>query len=249
MAGHSKWSTIKRKKAATDAKRGKLFTKLLKEIQVAAKLGGGSVDGNPRLKAAVATAKSNSVPNDKIDSAIKKGTGDVEGVDYEEITYEGYGPGGVAIIIKTLTDNKNRTVAEVRHALSKNGGSLAGSNAVAYLFKEKGVFTFDADQVTEEELFDASLEAGAEDITKVDDVWEVMCEPGEFGQVRDALEGLGKEFEGELRPIPETSVEVAGKDAQALLRVLDMLDDLDDVQNVTANFDIASDEMDAFSEG
>lgn len=238
MSGHSKWSTIKRKKAAQDSKRGKLFTKLLKEIQIAAKMGGGNPDGNPRLSAAIQTAKSNSVPSDNIDRAIKRGTGDMEGVDYEEITYEAYGPGGVAILVKVLTDNKNRSVAEVRHALTKCNGSIGGSNSVAYLFEEKGIITLAKSEVSEEELFDVALEAGAEDVKDDDECWQVVTSPADFGEVEQAIEKLGKTFEGEVQPVPTTSVKVAGKDAQTLLKLLEMLDDLDDVQSVVANFEM-----------
>jgi YebC/PmpR family DNA-binding regulatory protein len=238
MSGHSKWATIKRKKAAIDAKRGKLFTKLLKEIQVAAKVGGPSPDGNPRLKTAIAAAKSQSVPNDNIDRSIKRGAGDSDGVDYEEIVYEGYGPGGVALIIKALTDNRNRTVSEVRHALTKAGGSMGSSNSVAYLFQEKGVFTFSKAEISEEQLFEVAMDAGAEDIRDEGEQWQVLSAPSDFGPVRDVLEKLGKKFEGELVPLPEMSVRVEGDNAQALIRLLDALDDLDDVQSVYGNFEI-----------
>ena len=243
MAGHSKWSTIKRKKAATDSKRGKLFTRLLKEVQMAAKLGGGSVEGNPRLKSAVQTAKSNSVPADNIDRAIKRGTGDLEGVDYEEITYEGYAPGGVALLIKALTDNKNRTVAEVRHALSKHGGSLASANAVAYMFQDKGVVTISKEQVSEEELYDIVLEAGAEDISDAGESWQVVAELATYSSVTAALEDQKKDFEDEIQSIPDTTVSVSGEDVAKLMKLLDVLDDLDDVQNVSANFDVEDSEL------
>ena len=243
MAGHSKWSTIKRKKAAVDAKRGKVFTRLLKEVQIAAKIGGGNLEGNPRLKTAVATAKASSVPNDNIERAIKRGTGEDEGVDYEEVVYEGYGPGGVAILIKTLTDNKNRTVAEVRHALTKHNGSLASANAVAYQFKDRGVLTIAKEQISEDDLYDAALEAGADDISDEGEYWEIKTEPNDIEQVREALVALEKEVDGEVRPVPDNSVMVSGKDAQSLLKLLDMLDDLDDVQNVVANFDLDDAEM------
>jgi YebC/PmpR family DNA-binding regulatory protein len=243
MSGHSKWSTIKRKKAANDSKRGKIFTKLLKEVQVAARIGGGSVDGNPRLKIAVATAKSQSVPLDNIERSIKRGTGDLDGVDYEEIVYEGYGPGGVALLIKALTDNKNRTVAEVRHALSKGGGSLGGTNSVAFQFQDKGMFSIAKDLIEEEPLFEAVSEAGAEDLRAEGDVWIVESAPNDFGAVRDSIEALGVEFEGELTQIPETTVPVTGNEAQSLLKLLDALDDLDDIQAVVANFDIDESEL------
>lgn len=243
MSGHSKWSTIKRKKAANDAKRGKIFTKLLKEIQVAARIGGGNPDANPRLKTAIATAKSGSVPNDNIERSIKRGTGDMDGVDYEEIVYEGYGPGGVALLIKSLTDNKNRTVSEVRHALTKHGGSLGSTNSVGFMFQDKGIFTIKRDLISEEQLFEAVSEVGAEDLRDEGEHWEVVSAPTDFGIVRDAIEVLGVEFEGELTSIPETTVKVEGKEAQALLKLLDMLDDLDDVQTVVSNFDIDDEEM------
>lgn len=243
MSGHSKWSTIKRKKAAVDAKRGKLFTKLLKEIQVAAKMGGEDPDANPRLKAAIQTAKSQSVPGDNIDRAIKRGAGSGDGADYEEIVYEGYGPGGVALLIKALTDNKNRTVAEVRHVLGKAGGSLGGSGSVAYMFQEKGMFAVAKAAIGEEELFDKALEAGAEDVKDEGEVWMVVSAPTDFGVVRDAIEELGIEFEAELQPVPETTVAVSGDSAASLLRLLSALDDLNDIQNVFANFDIDDDEL------
>lgn len=247
MSGHSKWATIKRKKAAVDAKRGKIFTRLLREIQVAAKMGGGNQDANPRLKSAVQSAKSQSVPNDNIERAIKRGTGDLEGVDYEDITYEGYGPGGVAILVKVLTDNRNRTVAEVRHAFTRHNGNLAGANSVAYLFKDTGVLSVPKDGVSEEEVFDTALEAGADDVKDEEAVWEVHTKPKSFEAVRQALVKLHSGVEGEMRPIPDTRVQVAGHDAETLLKLLDALDDLDDVQNVAANFDIDDKELQALS--
>jgi len=243
MSGHSKWSTIKRKKAAVDAKRGKIFTRLLKEIQVAAKMGGGSPDGNPRLKTAILSAKSQSVPADNIERAISRGTGDLEGVDYEEVLYEGYGPGGVAILIKALTDNRNRTVAELRFALTRCNGSLASTNAVAYQFTDRGVLTLSKEAISEEELFEHALEAGADDIVDQGDYWEVLSSPTVFEEVKSAVEALGKEFESELRPIPAATVTVTGTDADNMLKLLDMLDDIDDVQNVYSNFDMDETEL------
>ncbi len=244
MAGHSKWSKIKRKKAANDSKRGQSFTKLLKEVQVAAKMGGGNPDGNARLKIAIQTAKSSSVPNDNIDRAIKRGTGDLEGVDYEEVVYEGYGPGGVAILVQTLTDNRNRTVAEIRFAFSKYNGSLGSSNSVAYQFSEKGVFSISKEDVTEEALFELVAEAGADDIVDEDDTWGVYTEPAAFGAVRDALETLGKEYSGELAPFPDSTVNVTGKDVETLMKLLEALEDLDDVQKVISNFEFDDQELD-----
>jgi len=248
MSGHSKWATIKRKKAAVDAKRGKIFTRLLKEIQIAAKMGGGSADANPRLKAAIQSAKSQSVPADNIERAIKRGTGDLEGVDYEEVLYEGYGPGGVAIMVKTLTDNRNRTVAEIRHAFTRHNGSLAGANAVAYIFKDTGVLSVAKDDASEEQLFEAALEAGAEDIRDEGGFWEVLTKPKAFETVRQALLKISANIEGEIRPIPDTRVRVSGHDAESLIKLLDALDDLDDVQNVAANFDIDDKELQALGE-
>jgi len=238
MAGHSKWSKIKRKKAANDAKRGANFTKLLKEIQVAAKMGGADPAGNPRLKVAIQIAKSSSVPNDNIDRAITKGAGNLDGVDYEDVLYEGYGPGGVAILVKTLTENRNRTVAEVRHAFNKYGGSLGSTNSVAYQFTDKGVFTLPKECVGEEQLYECAIDAGAEDLKDDGECWEVICEPSLFGEVRDGLERLQVELEGELTSIPNNTVSVAGKEAETLIKLLEVLEDLDDVQRVVANFEL-----------
>lgn len=245
MAGHSKWSKIKRKKAATDAKRGKLFTRLLREIQVAAKMGGPNVADNPRLKLAVQNAKSMSVPQSNIERAISRGSGSDDGAQFEEVVYEGYGPGGVAILVKTLTDNKNRTVAEVRHAFTKCNGSLASTNSVAYLFQELGIITVPKTEADEEAIMDTVLDAGAEDVVDEGDVWEVTVQSREIETVRAAVEGLTEKFEAEVRSVPETMVQVTGKDAQNVLRLLEMLDDLDDVQNVETNFDVEENELEA----
>lgn len=247
MSGHSKWATIKRKKAATDAKRGKIFTRLLREIQIAAKIGGGSIDGNPRLKSAVSAAKAGSVPADNIDRAIKRGSGGIEGADYEEILYEGYGPGGVALLIRALTENKVRTVADVRHALTKFGGSLGGSNSVAFLFLEKGVFVIPKSVASEEQIFETALDAGVQDISDQGDVWEVLCEVSAFGDVRKSLETLVPDLEGAIRHVPTTSVKVTGGDALNLIKLLDQLDESDDVQSVTANFEMDDQELELLS--
>lgn len=237
MSGHSKWSTIKRKKAATDAKRGQLFTKILKEIQVAARAGGSSLESNFRLKTAVITAKSNSVPLDNIDRAIKRGTGDGEADQYDEVTYEAYGPGGVALLIKAATDNKNRTVAEVRHALSRAGASMGGANSVAYLFQEKGIVRVPK-SVSYDLVFERALEAGAEEVDETeDDVWVVVCGPDDFESVRSAMDVLGAGVESSFQPVPSTYVRVLGEDAETLNKLLETLDDLDDVQNVIGNFE------------
>lgn len=247
MSGHSKWSTIKRKKAATDAKRGKLFTRLLKEIQVAARMGGGSIDGNPRLRSAVQAARAQSVPGDTIEKAIKRGTGDLEGVQYEEITYEGYGPGGVAILVTALTDNKTRTVAEVRHAFSRNNGNLASSNSVAYLFKERGVLNLPKSSIPEEKVFEIALDAGASDIQDDGDVWEIVTEASEFEAVKEALKNAGADPQGEIQLQADTNVRVTGKDAENTVKLLEILDELDDVQKVVANFDMDQAEFERLS--
>jgi YebC/PmpR family DNA-binding regulatory protein len=247
MSGHSKWATIKRKKAAIDQKRGKIFTRLLREIQVAAKVGGGNVAGNPRLKTAVQSAKAMSVPMDNIERAIGRGTGDAEGISYEDITYEGYGPGGVAILITSLTDNKNRTVGEVRSTLTRWNGSLGGTNSVAFLFQQKGIITIGKEAVDEDKIFSVALDAGASDIKDAGDGWEITAEVADYETVRHAVEKLGKEFQAELRQVPTTTVKVSGKDAEQLMKLLSALDDLDDVQSVTANFDIDDKELEALS--
>ncbi len=250
MSGHSKWSTIKRKKGAADAKRGQIFTRIMREITVAAKMGGGDIDGNPRLRTAVDLAKGQNMPKDNIDRAIKKGTGELEGVTYEEITYEGYGPGGVAFLIECLTDNKNRAAAEVRHILNKRGGTLAKAGAVAYLFEAKGVFTFDKAAVDEDQLMEVALEAGAEDVKDEGDTFEVHCAPTDFNAVSQALTAAGlKPVEASLTKLATTVAEVKeAKEAGQVLALMEALDEADDVQQVYSNFDIA-DEVLASLEG
>ncbi len=239
MAGHNKWSKIKRKKGVNDAKRGALFTKLIREITVAAREGGGSPEFNARLRLAVDTAKAASMPAENIERAIKKGTGELEGVAYEEVTYEGYGPGGVALFIECLTDNTNRTVADVRHALSKHDGSLGTDGSVAWQFDRKGQIVIDASRCTEEAVFEAAIEAGAEDVAGDGDEFVITCEPSDFASVRDALGAAGIEVaSAELTRLPKNEVSVEGKDAEKLLRLMEMLDDLDDVQKVHSNADI-----------
>lgn len=247
MSGHSKWSTIKRKKAATDAKRSKVFTRYLKEIQIAAKQGGSSPEGNPRLRTAIQTAKSLSIPADNIERAIKRGSGEMEGVQYEEITYEGYGPGGVAIMVKTLTDNKNRTAAEVRFIFSKCNGNLGSANSVAYIFSERGVITIPKIAVGEDELYEKALEAGATDISDDGDVWEVTTDPKDYARVREVIAGLAEGIEGEIRLIPSTSSKVTGKDAENVIKLLELLDDHDDVQSVASNMEIDEEDMAALA--
>jgi len=243
MAGHSKWANIKHRKGAQDAKRGKTFTKLIKEITIAAKIGGGDPDANPRLRQAIDKAKAENMPKDNIDRAVKKGTGDLEGVNYEEGTFEGYGPGGVAVIVEFMTDNRTRTVADVRHIFSKHNGSLGVSGSVAFLFERKGLITFN-EGADFDAIFEASLEAGAEDVKDEGGVTEVITDPGDFEAVRKALEEKDLGFEtAEVTMIPTTTTEVEGKSAEQLMKMIDKLEDNDDVQNVYANFDISDEEM------
>lgn len=250
MSGHSKWSTIKRKKGAIDAKRGKIFTRLIKEITVAARTGGGGdPDGNPRLRSAIAAAKTENMPKDNIDRAIKKGTGELEGEVYEEILYEGYGPAGVAVLVECMTDNRNRTVADIRHYFSKSNGNLGESGCVAWMFDKKGLIQVEKDKYTEEELMDLALEAGAEDVVEEDTVYQILTTPEEFSDVRDALEESGVEFfEAAVSMIPSNTIAVTEeKPAQSLLKLLENLEDHDDVQNVYSNFDIDDELMEKIS--
>lgn len=245
MSGHSKWSTIKRKKGAVDAKRGKIFTKLIKEITVAARLGGGDPLGNPRLRSAVAAAKVENMPKENIERAIKKGTGELEGTVYEEVTYEGYGPGGVAVLVDCLTDNKNRTVADIRHFFSKAGGNLGESGCVGWMFQKKGTILVDKTTISEEKIMELALEAGAEDVLEEESEYQVLTVPEEFEAVRDALAGKEVSFlEASVTMVPQNIVEVTDpKPAKQLLKLLENLDDCDDVQNVYANFDIPDEIM------
>jgi len=250
MSGHSKWSTIKRKKGAIDAKRGKVFTRLIKEITVAARQGGGDPEGNPRLRSAIVTAKAENMPKDNIARAIKKGTGEIAGEVYDEIMYEGYGPGGVAILVECLTDNRNRTVADVRHYFAKNNGNLGESGCVAYMFDKKGLLLIDKSTVEEEKLMDAALEAGAEDVVEEESEFQILTAPEEFDDVRSALEEAGISFEdASISMVPQNTVEVTDeKIARALMKLMESLEDHDDVQNVYANFDIDDDLMEMLSE-
>ena len=249
MSGHSKWSTIKRKKGANDAKRGKIFTKLIKEITIAARMGGGDPEGNPRLRSAVTAAKGENMPKENIDRAIKKGTGDLDGAVYEEILYEGYGPGGVAILVETMTDNKNRTVADIRHFFAKSGGNLGESGCVGYMFDKKGTISVDKEGVNEEQLMDIALEAGAEDVVEEEDSFQIVTAPESFNDVVERLEkGSVKFNEATLSMVPKNSIDVTEeKMARSLLRLLENLEDHDDVQKVHANFDFADDLMDLLS--
>jgi YebC/PmpR family DNA-binding regulatory protein len=250
MAGHSKWANIKHRKSREDAKRGKVFTKLIKEITVAARMGGGDPAGNPRLRAALDRAKAENMPKDNIDRAIKKGTGELEGVNYEEVTYEGYGPGGVAVLVDVLTDNRNRTVAEVRAVFTKSGGNLGESGCVAWNFDKKGLFTFDIGTVDEDELMNTAIEAGAEDVNEVleDNIIEVHTSPPNFQAVKDIFDDKALKYNlAEISMIPKTTVKLEGGDAQRMLRMMDSMEDCDDVQNVYANFDISSEEIERLS--
>lgn len=244
MAGHSKWKQIKHYKAATDAKRGAHFTKLIREITMAAKLGGGDPAGNPRLRTAIDTAKAASMPKENIERAVKKGTGDLEGVEYQDIIYEGYGPGGVAIMIFALTDNPTRTVADVRHKLSRGGGNFGATNSVAFMFDRRGQLYIDATAFEEDSTLERALEAGAEDFATEGEQYIVTTEPNSLHEVQTALEASGVTIaESEVTYIPKNTVHVAGETAAALLKLLESLEDLDDVQKVAANFEMDADEM------
>jgi YebC/PmpR family DNA-binding regulatory protein len=246
MSGHSKWHTIKHKKGAADAKRGKVFTRLIKELTVAARSGGGDPGMNPRLRTIIAEAKANNMPRENIERAIRRGTGEEPGVSYEEITYEGYGPGGVALMIESLTDNKNRTVGEIRHMLAKYNGNLAAENSVAWMFSRKGQVVVEKDKIDEEKLLNAALEAGADDMNDDGSAWEIVCSPENFEAVRDAVKALGIEpASAEVAMIPQNYVKLQGKDAQQMLKLFEAIDDHDDVQHVWANFDIEEKEIEA----
>ncbi len=245
MSGHSKWSTIKRKKGAIDSKRGKIFTKLIKEITLAARLGGGDIEGNARLRSAVLAAKEENMPKDNIDRAIKKGTGELAGgAAYEEVTYEGYGPAGVAVIVEVMTDNKNRTVAEIRHIFSKHGGNLGENGCVAWMFDKKGSITFDKKAVDEDALMETALEAGADDVRDLETEWEVITDPLAFESVKKAIDKKGwKTVDSRVGLIPQNMVKLEGGKAETMMRLMEKLEDNDDVQNVYSNFDISDEEM------
>ena len=246
MSGHSKWHTIKHKKGAADAKRGKVFTRIIKELSVAARNGGGDVDMNPRLRTIVAEAKANNMPRENIERAIRRGTGEEPGVSYEEITYEGYGPGGVALLIQTLTDNKNRTVGEIRHMLGKHNGNLAAENSVAWMFTRKGQILVEKDKVDEEKLLSAALDAGADDMGDDDSAWEVVCAPENYDAVLAAVKALGVEpASAAIAMIPQNYVKLVGKEAQQMLKLMEAIEDHDDVQHVWANFDVEEKEIEA----
>lgn len=244
MSGHSKWHSIKHKKGAADAKRGKIFTRLIREITVAARDGGGDPDMNPRLRKAVSDAKAANMPNDNIDRAIKRGTGELEGVSYDEITYEAYGPGGVAILIEAMTDNRNRTVAELRHLLSKHNGNLGESGSVSWMFDRKGYIVVGKAGRSEEELFDLAIDAGAEDLKEDDGNFEIITDQDSFEAVREEITGAGIVPEvAEISMIPQNYVKLEGPEAQQMLRLFDAIDDHDDVQNVFSNLDFDESEL------
>lgn len=244
MSGHSKWHSIKHKKGATDAKRGKLFTKFIKEITVAARTGGGDPDANARLRKAILDAKAGNMPNDTIDRAVRRGTGAEEGVTYDEITYEGYGPGGVAMLIEAMTDNRNRTVAEIRHIFSKNGGNLGESGSVGWLFEKKGYIVVEKTAKPEEELFDIAIEAGADDVRDDEDNVEIITSPENFESVQAAIKSAGIEPQvAEVSMVPQNYIKLEGSSAQQMLRLMEAMEDHDDVQKVHANFDIDEADM------
>ncbi|RLB72030.1 MAG: YebC/PmpR family DNA-binding transcriptional regulator [Deltaproteobacteria bacterium] len=241
MSGHNKWSSIKHRKGAVDAKRGKIFTKLIKEITVAARQGGGDADANPRLRTAIAAAKAVNMPKDNIERSIKRGTGELEGVSYEELVYEGYGPGGVAVMVDILTDNRNRTAAELRHIFSKGNGNLGESGCVSWMFDTRGLIVFEKANIDEEELFDLALEAGADDVEEIaeDGTIEVLTTPENFEAVKQAFDEKGWSYvSAEITKIPQNTVKLEGKEAEQMLRLMEKIEDSDDVQNVYANFDI-----------
>ncbi len=245
MSGHSKWSTIKRKKGAADARRGKIFTKIIKEITLAARLGGGDIEGNARLRQAVMAAKAENMPKDNIDKAIKKGTGEIAGAAaYEEVVYEGYGPGGVAVLVEVMTDNKNRTVSDIRHIFSKHGGNLGENGCVSWLFEKKGSIVLSKDEVDEDSLMEVTLEAGAEDVVDQGEEFEVITTTDDFEKVKTALDEAGISYVvAEISMIPQTTVPLDEQKGAQMLKLIEKMEDSDDVQNVYANFDIPDDVM------
>jgi YebC/PmpR family DNA-binding regulatory protein len=244
MSGHSKWATIKHKKGALDAKRGKIFTRLIKEITIAAKGGGGDPDGNPRLRTAILAAKAENMPAENIKRAIQRGTGELEGVNYEEITFEGYGPGGVAIIVEVTTDNRNRSVSEIRHAFSKNGGNLGESGSVRFMFSKKGIIAVEKSAATEERLMDIVLEHGGEDLSDEGDSWELITDPGAYEAVLAAVKAAGiPTTMNEITMLASTYTKLEGSAASQMIRLLEALEDFDDTQNVYSNFDMDAEQM------
>lgn len=249
MSGHSKWANIRHKKTAQDAKRGKVFTKLIKELMIAARLGGGNPEANPRLRAAIAAAKAENMPKENIERAIKKGTGEIEGESYEEILCEGYAPGGVAVLVEAMTDNRNRTVSEIRHIFTRSGGNLGEAGCVAWMFNKKGLIVFEKDKYSEEELIEVALEAGAEDVRDQEDQFEIITDPSAFLQVKQSLDERSMVYEmAEITMIPQTIVKVDDpKQAQQVLKLMELLEDHDDVQRAHANFDIPDELLQSLS--
>jgi len=248
MSGHSKWASIRHKKSAVDAKRGKAFSKLIKEITVAARLGGGDPEGNPRLRVAIQAAKAQNMPKDNIARAIKKGTGELAGASYEEYNYEAYGPGGVALMMNCLTDNRNRTIADIKHIFERHGGNLGEPGCVSWIFEKKGLFVFEKKSVEEEKLLDLALEAGAEDIKESDTQFEVLTDPANFESIRKAFDDEGLIYSlAEISMIPQNTVKLDGRDAERVLSLLEALEENDDVSHVYANFDIPDEVMEALS--
>ncbi len=249
MSGHSKWASIKHKKGATDAKRGRLFTKLIREITILAKAGGGNPDTNPGLRTAITRANDANMPKDNISKAIKKGTGELPGVVYEGCAFEGYGPGGVAILVEALTDNKNRSSAEIRNIFSKKGGNMAGVGSVSWIFTSKGYILIDKNQISEDELFSVAVDAGAEDIKSIDKNYEVFIDPKDFEAVKAAIKAKGiKWVTAELTKIPNSTIKITGNDAKQLLSLIEVLEDHDDAQKVYANFDIPDDVLEEMAQ-
>ena len=246
MSGHSKWSTIKHKKGATDAKRGKIFTKIIKEITVAARMGGGDPETNPRLRSALINARSENMPKDTFERAIKKGTGDLDGVNYEEILYEGYGPGGVAVLVECLTDNRNRTIAEVRQVFNKAGGNVGTDGCVAWMFDKKGLIIVNKEDSDEETLMELALDAGAEDIKEEAESFEIICDPAEFEAVKEAIDAAQIKYEmAEITMIPQNMTKVEGKEAEQMINFMEALDDCDDIQKFYSNADIPDEAFDS----
>lgn len=244
MSGHSKWANIKHRKAAVDAKRGKAFTKLIRELTVAAKQGGGDQEANPRLRTAIAAAKNQNMPNDTIDRAIKRGTGEIGGDDYQELSYEGYGPGGSAVLVQALTDNKNRTVSDIRRIFTKHGGSLGENGCVSWMFHMKGRIAFEKDKADEDRIIEIALEAGAEDVVTEESELVVITPPEELETVKSAIDDAGLKYENaEVTMIPQNSVKIEGKEAEHMIRLMEALEDSDDVQNVYSNFDVSEELM------
>ena len=246
MSGHSKWSTIKHKKGAADAKRGKIFTKLIKEITVAARMGGGDPEGNPRLRTAISAARAENMPKENIERGIKKGTGELEGVAYEEASYDGYGPGGAAVLVDCLTDNKNRSVADIKHLFERYGGNLGEPGCVTWIFEQRGLVVLEKDKVDEDQLIDLALEAGAEDVIEEETEFEVVTAPTDFEAVKKAIDDAGLPYTlAEVTKIPKNTIKIEGKKAQQMINLMQALEDHDDVNHVYANFDIADDVMEA----